>query len=158
MKSLLLLVPLSLAACGSSQDEESALSESQLTALHQACLDQVNAYRTPSGLEPLLPWSQGEACSDEQAQADLRDESPHGHFSSCGEKAQNTCPGWPADSTLDSQLQSLRSCLQVMWAEGPGEPYSAHGHYLNMSSQEYTLLACGVHLSDGRLWVNLNFR
>ncbi len=44
-------------------------------------------------------------------------------------------------------------------AEGPGEPYSEHGHYINMANPGYTKVACGFAvLPNGRVWAVQDFR
>jgi hypothetical protein len=44
----------------------------------------------------------------------------------------------------------IQPCLQQMWHEGPGPFNQGHGHYDNMSSTQYTMVACGFYtLSDG---------
>jgi uncharacterized protein YkwD len=35
--------------------------------------------------------------------------------------------------------------MQMMWDEGPGTPYSAHGHYINMTNTAYSRIACGFY-------------
>jgi hypothetical protein len=46
----------------------------------------------------------------------------------------------------------------MMFDEGPGEPYSAHGHYINMTSTSYSQVACGFYVtSDGSVWIVQNF-
>ena len=47
-----------------------------------------------------------------------------------------------------------------MWAEGPGTDFSAHGHYINMSSTDYTQVACGYYTtSDGKtVWAVQDFK
>jgi hypothetical protein len=117
------------------------------------CVDRINAFRATEGKPPYERWVDAEACTDEQAQLDSESNSAHGHFEMCGEWAQNTCPWWPS---LDS---IITGCLQQMWDEGPGEPFSAHGHYINMSSTEYTRVACGFYQGpDGTIWANQNFK
>jgi hypothetical protein len=69
----------------------------------------------------------------------------------CHEFAQNTCPNWP------SQEDVVVGCLQAMWDEGPGEPFIEHGHYINMSSTEYSKVACGSSSSAPGVWSNQNF-
>ena len=45
-----------------------------------------------------------------------------------------------------------------MWDEGPGEPFSEHGHYINMSNPEFTRVACGIFTAeDGEIWSVQNF-
>ncbi len=42
---------------------------------------------------------------------------------------------------------------------GAGADYSAHGHYLNMSSTRYTKVACGYHTApDGQVWAVQDFQ
>jgi hypothetical protein len=47
----------------------------------------------------------------------------------------------------------------MIWDEGPGEPFSEHGHYIKLSNTDYSALACGFHeTSDGRFWSIQNFQ
>lgn len=119
---------------------------------HQDCVDRINQLRWECQcLPPLARWSDAEACSDEQSSADQNGGGPHGNFGMCGENAQNTCPNW------GSQGQIIGGCLQSMWDEGPGEPFSEHGHYINMSSLNYSRVACGFAEGNGGVWSNQNF-
>jgi hypothetical protein len=53
----------------------------------------------------------------------------------------------------------IEDCLALMWAEGPGEDFQKHGHYINMSSPNYTKVACGYHSTgDGGVWAVQNFK
>jgi len=116
------------------------------------CVARINAFRATAGLPPYEQWVDAEACTDEQAAADST-EGAHANFGDCDEWAQNTCPGW---RDVDSVIEG---CLQSMWDEGPGEPFSEHGHYINMSSTEYTQVACGFYvMPNGEIWANQNFR
>jgi len=116
------------------------------------CVARINAFRATEGLPPYEQWVDAEACTDEQAAADST-EGAHANFGDCDEWAQNTCPGW---RDVD---QVIEGCLQSMWDEGPGEPFSEHGHYINMSSTEYTQVACGFYvMPNGEIWANQNFR
>ena len=105
------------------------------------------------GLPPLARWFDAEVCSDGEAMMDGASGTPHGAFGQCGEFAQNECPGWPGPPE-----QLLDGCLAQMWAEGPGEPFSEHGHYINMSSTEYTKVACGFAEVGGSIWAVQNFQ
>ncbi|MCA9706003.1 MAG: hypothetical protein KDK70_09170 [Myxococcales bacterium] len=119
--------------------------------IHQDCVDRINQLRWECQcLPPLARWSDAEACSDQQSSADQNGGGPHGNFGSCGENAQNTCPNW------GSEQQIIGGCLQAMWDEGPGEPFSEHGHYINMSNTNYSRVACGFSY-DGGVWSNQNF-
>ena len=63
-------------------------------------------------------------------------------------------------SRLDTSSEEYRgnlAAMQAMWDEGPGEPFSAHGHYINMSSTTYTRVACGFSSSGSGVWSNQNF-
>jgi hypothetical protein len=120
----------------------------------QYCVDKINEYRATLSLPPLARWADAEVCSDGEAKADSETGQAHSAFGKCGESAQNECPGWPGP------VQSLLDgCLQVMWDEGPGEDFSKHGHYINMSSTSYTQVACGFfQTSQGGYWAVQNFR
>jgi hypothetical protein len=144
-----------LLACGSPSGVAMAGEDSNL--LRQVCLDFTNQKRATESKAPLLRWESANNCADKQAMNDQADNSPHGHFGACGESAQNTCPNWPAGDSL-AQVKAVRSCLQMMWNEGPGVSYSAHGHYLNMSSTSYTQLTCGFHIRHGSIWINMDFK
>jgi hypothetical protein len=119
----------------------------------QLCVDTINMYRATIGLPPYQRWTDAETCSDDEAAADGQSGTPHGAFGQCGEFAQNECPGWPSPAE-----QSLPDCLAQMWAEGPGEDFQMHGHYINMSSQDYTMVACGFADVGGELWMVQNFK
>lgn len=93
-------------------------------------------------------------CVDGQAQADSVSGTPHSAFGKCSEHAQDECPGWPGppDSVVDN-------CLAAMWAEGPGTDFSTHGHYINMSSTQYTKVSCGFfQTSTGSYWAAQDFQ
>ncbi|MFO0692500.1 MAG: hypothetical protein U0230_03025 [Polyangiales bacterium] len=127
-------------------------------SLHQDCVDRINQFRVYcQNLPPLARWTSGESCADDMAAYDSQPgRGAHAAFRAdlCdGGFAQNECPGWPSTAAVVS------GCLQSMWDEGPGTPYSAHGHYINMSNTEYTEVACGFHTTaDGKVWGLMNFR
>lgn len=120
------------------------------------CVRRINQFRWECQcLPPLMRWTEGEACAAMNAEYDVT-RSPHDGFRSgmCESgSAQNECPGWPSiDNTVSA-------CLQLMWDEGPGEPFSAHGHYINMSSTRYDRVACGWYTTpSGDVWAVQNFR
>jgi hypothetical protein len=118
------------------------------------CVMVINMYRATEALPPLQRWVDAEACSNSEAESDAMTNTPHGAFGQCGEYAQNECPGWPGppEGMLDG-------CLAQMWAEGPGEPFSEHGHYINMSNPAYTRVACGFYMTgQGSYWSVQNFQ
>lgn len=122
-------------------------------AQRQACVNRINAFRATLDLPPLQRWTVEEPCVDGQAQSDSQTGDAHGAFGDCHERAQNECPGW---RSID---QTIQDCLQDMWDEGPGEPFSEHGHFLNMSNPEHTQVACGFYETpDGEVWAIQNFR
>jgi hypothetical protein len=145
-------VPLFLAlsaGCGGSGAETSQFPEA--AAL---CVETINGYRATLALPSYDRWTENEACADRAAEHDSETGEAHGAFGTCGESAQNECPGWPGPPEA-----MIEDCLAMMWAEGPGSDFSAHGHYLNMSSASYTRVACGFHVTgDGRVWAVQNFR
>jgi hypothetical protein len=120
----------------------------------QFCVDTINMHRASIGLPPLARWFEAEVCSDGEAKSDSETGTPHGAFGQCGEFAQNECPGWPG-----APEDIIAPCLQMMWNEGPGDDFSKHGHYINMSSTSYTKVACGFWTTaKGSVWAVQNFR
>jgi hypothetical protein len=120
--------------------------------IYRDCVDRINQFRWECQcLPPLARWNDAEACSDQQSADDQASNSAHGHFGACGEWAQNTCPNWGSTDDV------IVGCLQAMWDEGPGEPFEEHGHYINMSSTEYSKVACGFSESGQGVWANQNF-
>lgn len=113
------------------------------------CAQRINQYRATLGKPPLARVPVAEYCTDRQAVSDSQTKTAHGAFSQCNEFAQNECPGWPG-----ALSNVLPSCLDSMWAEGPGG-----GHYENMASDKYKYVACGFHAAaDGSWWAIQNFR
>ncbi|HLM73620.1 MAG TPA: CAP domain-containing protein, partial [Polyangiaceae bacterium] len=143
------LLALSLTACGSDSqgggDEDDGESSGGMTSTSASalCVDLINTHRASISLPPLQRWTDAEVCSSEQARSDANAEIPHGAFSQCGEFAQNECPGWAGKPE-----EMIDDCLQMMWNEGPGEDFAQHGHFLNMSSEEFTMVACGFFETD----------
>jgi hypothetical protein len=124
-----------------------------LTAARTTCVDEINKYRATLSLPPYAPWTSAEPCVDGQSKKDSETGTAHSAFGTCGESAQNECPGWPGPP--DSMI---KSCLAMMWAEGPGD-FSSHGHYINMSSSSYTSVACGFYQTpSGDWWAAQDFR
>ncbi len=116
----------------------------------QLCVDRTNAYRARARLAPLQRDAASEPCVDGQARADAATNKPHGTFSRCGERAQNTCPGYPGRTPEEV----VTSCLQNMFDEGPG-----CGHHDNMMNTKYTGVACGFFPARaGALWVVQDLR
>ncbi len=116
------------------------------------CVRRINQLRWECQcLPPLKRWRDGEACADKDAKNDASKNAAHdgfkNHICSSG-WAQNECPGWGDWGQVNSQ------CIQMMWDEGPGQPYEQHGHYINMSNTQYTEVACGG--GDG--WFVQNFK
>jgi hypothetical protein len=123
-------------------------------AAAQLCVDTINQYRATLSLPPLARWSGNEICVGTEAQKDAEAMTAHSAFGSCGESAQNECPGWPGPPD-----QMIGSCLQMMWDEGPGADYQKHGHYINMSNPSYTKVACGFYVIPGTttVWAAQDF-
>ena len=122
-------------------------------AATQLCVDTINMYRATLGLPALARWTDAELCSDEEAASDGASGTPHGAFGKCGESAQNECPGWPGPPA-----DMITGCLELMWAEGPGEDFNLHGHYINMSNPAYTKVACGFAEGMNGIWAVQNFQ
>ncbi|HZF54896.1 MAG TPA: CAP domain-containing protein [Polyangiaceae bacterium] len=154
------LVALSSAACGSDSEGDAGATGGESsggtisTSASALCVDLINKHRASIMLPPYQRWEDAEVCSSEQAKSDAESGIPHDAFSKCGEFAQNECPGWPGKPE-----EIIGGCLQMMWDEGPGEDFEQHGHYLNMSSDEFTMVACGFfQTDDGQVWAIQNFK
>lgn len=132
---------------------------------HQDCVDRVNQFRVDCWcLPPLERWTEGESCANEHAQYDSEQDEAHAGFSDgiCdnGGNAQNECPGW------NSETQIIEGCLQMMYDEGPppseqcnGQCFQDHGHFINMTNENYTRVACGFYTTPGGdVWSVQNFR
>jgi hypothetical protein len=120
----------------------------------QICVDQINLHRASIGLGPLARWTAGEVCVSGESLHDSQTGTPHSAFGQCSEWAQNECPGWPG-----TPAQMIPSCLQAMWNEGPGQDYSTHGHYINMTNPSYTKVACGFAIAtNGSVWAAQDFQ
>ena len=151
---------LALLGCGA-DDSSSSPSPPPLllsASLDSFCVQSINTYRATLSLPALKIWSDSQSCFARQARDDAASGKGHAHFGACTERAQNTCPGWNAADNDSSRRMALASCLRSMWNEGPGEDYSKHGHYLNMTNTSYTKVGCGFHYSNGSLWANMDFR
>lgn len=128
----------------------------------QDCVDRINQFRAECAcLPPLERWTDGEDCANQMAEYDST-RSAHAGFSDgiCeGGSAQNECPGW------GSTEQVIDGCLQAMWSEGPppqdpcdGDCFQEHGHFINMTNERYTAVACGFYeTAEGEIWAVQNF-
>jgi hypothetical protein len=140
-----------LFTCGE-EKSPTAANQDPYAALAVQCVNKINAYRASIGMGPLIHAVDKDACTGLQAQQDSQTDRAHGAFGQCGESAQNECPGWGSEQAI------CDGCLQSMWDEGPGEPYSAHGHYINMTNSRYTQVSCGFYTTgSGEVWAVFNF-
>ena len=136
-----------------SDGEDNTTDTDSLTALRIACIDRINGFRATLGLAPYERWQEAEACADDEARQDAVSGTAHSAFGQCGEWAQNECPGW------GSYEDVVQNCLQMMWDEGPGSDFNTHGHFINMSSTDYTRAACGFfETQQGQVWAVQDFR
>jgi hypothetical protein len=152
-------------------------ADPELEALRQLCIDEINRYRAMVQAPPLARASDREECSDRGAQSDGDTKRAHASASQggrqgsdgfCPQHAQNTCPGWPVGGRSGNAdvAAALKSCLKMMWDEGPppsasctGSCFAEHGHYLNMRAAGTKRVACGFYkMKDGSsYWMNQNF-
>lgn len=131
--------------------------------VHQDCVDRINQFRVDCWCQaPLVRWTEGEACADQQAAYDAERDEPHAGFGAgiCESGfGQNECPGW------GSEEQVIEGCLQMMYDEGPppsepceGSCFQAHGHFINMTNPDFSRVACGFFETDGgEVWSVQNF-
>jgi hypothetical protein len=157
MSARILLFGLAIAmGCGGGGGNGGGNDDDAYASAREHCVDVINMYRATLGLAPYARWSAGEECADGHAENDASTGIPHDGFrkGSCGAFAQNECPNWPGPPA-----SLVDNCLAQMWAEGPGQDFSQHGHYLNMSSTRYTQVACGFYqTASGRFWAVQNFK
>ena len=134
--------------------EPDSLSEARQQIVHR-----VNDYRATLGLKRLIRAKTQESCADTEAQMDYVSNKAHSAFGHCKEFAQNECPGWSGTKMLTIADNIVTGCLQSMWDEGPGTPYSAHGHYINMSNPAYSKIACGFYFNavTKKMWAIQDF-
>ena len=122
-------------------------------AARQTCVDRVNTLRATKGLGPIPRLPSAEACADGQAKKDSESGVAHSAFGDCVNQvqgwtgaAQNECPGY------GSVASTLSSCIDQMWAEGPGG-----GHYDNMVGDS-DFIACGFYTTPaGKVWMLQDF-
>ena len=124
---------------------------------YEDCVTRINQLRWEcQKYPPLERWPEGEGCADQHAEYDSTATEYHAGFAAVickpGGMAQNECPGW------DSKEMIRADCMQLMWDEGPGEDFHAHGHYLNMTNRSFTHVACGFFTTPGGdVWSVQNF-
>jgi hypothetical protein len=161
--------------CNSQTDQNSdtdntygSPSDNEFDQLRQTCVHFINQKRATRNLPPLKRATpEQEACSDRGAQTDADSGRAHASAGSCGLGAQNSCPGWGVGgfSAYATAEDALTGCLQMMWDEGPpptsrctGSCYMQHGHYINMTSTQSTVVSCGFYqMRDGKWWFNQDF-
>lgn len=124
---------------------------------HADCVSYINKFRWECQcLPPFQRRTDAEVCSDAHAEYDST-RYPHAggydHICQPSPHSQNECWGWP----INNGVNIIGSCLQAMWNEGPGQPFSEHGHYYNMSSTQWTRAACGFYDDGERIWLIQNF-
>jgi hypothetical protein len=176
------MVPMTMAGAGGSAagtaGNGAGIADTDLEALRQHCVDQINMYRTTvMGLTPMKRATpEQEACSDMGAQMDGDSGQAHGSARaglcrSVGLGAENTCPGYPVGGFgAKTVADALDMCLKQMWGEG--EPpvsradcqadyqgcFLKYGHYLNMTDPNNKIASCGFYkMKTGAYWMNQDF-
>ncbi len=138
------------------------------------CLDRINLLRATRSLAPYTYWSGVESCVDAQASSDEQSGVPHQAWSAGG-----ACNGYGQDECLGQGADGIEACLELMWSEKdrpacsgcdacaasqgasqacPGCEFSVCGHYVNMSAQYFSEVACGFSTTGARGWATQNFR
>ena len=151
-------------------------STDPLEAARAACVDHINELRATKGRPAYTRWGSAESCVDGEATSDEMTGTPHGAFNSgmtCGASGQNEC--------LGAGVAGIIGCLDSMWAEKDqagcsgcdacADAYDPNcpncdfygsttgdvcGHYVNMSANYFTMVACGFSSLGG--WDAINFR
>lgn len=148
-------------------------SNDTFNELRQVCVDYINEYRATLNLPALKRATpEQEICSDSGAKKDGDSRRAHSSAGSCGLGAQNTCPGWDVGGWSGNATveDALKSCLDMMWAEGPPPVpvrecmsdmfgcFQKHGHYINMTSAQSSVVSCGFYqMQNGSWWMNQDF-
>ena len=124
------------------------------------CVARVNQFRSCMCLPVLARWTVGEDCATDDAAYDAT-RTPHAGFLDhlCVPEgfAQNECLGWFTSTDV------IGGCLQAMFDEGPppadcsGDCLEAHGHFVNMTNPDYTMVACGLATVNGQITAVQNF-
>lgn len=148
--ALLWVALFGVVACSS--DDGGGASSDPYDKARQLCVDKTNAYRAQVSVAAIARATDKEACTDAAAASDFSSGKAHGAFGTCGEHAQNECPHWSG-----TPEDVVTNCLAMMFAEGPGEPYSAHGHYINMTNAGYSRVSCGFHVENGAVQLVQNY-
>jgi hypothetical protein len=149
-------------------------------AARTACINEINKLRATENHKPYALWTSSsiDQCVDNQATNDEMYMSPHqawiqGKYPACNGNGQNECLGYGVTP------QGIVKCLDAMWAEknqpncagcplctkqyNPNCPncdfYGKNGpecgHYVNMSADYFTKVACGFSKLGG--WAVQNF-
>jgi len=148
----LLGIFLTCSVCGCSLLSAPKYNEADFESMRQQCVNKINEYRSTIDVPPLTRYTQGDSCADNEACSDSQSGIAHGAFGTCGVYAQNECPGYSSLGAISD------TCLEQMWNEGPGEPYSAHGHYINMANAAYTKISVGFYqTTSGSIWAVFDF-
>lgn len=131
--------------------------------LAQDCVDRINQFLTQCACLPALKRRKdGEACANEMAKYDADHNMSHAGIQAkiCEPGgSQNSCPGYSSNSKV------IGLCMQQMWDEGPpptanctGDCYEMYGHFINMTDDSVTQVACGFYTtSSGKVWAVQNF-
>jgi hypothetical protein len=149
----------------------------------QDCVNRINQFRTECHcLGPLERWTEGEACAAANAEYDQMTMSPHSGWreAACEEEsgplssdyygwATNECTGTGStDSVISNCLRGMygegaewaaslgRIPTQADYDECSGGCYSQYGHFIAMTSDAYSRVACGI-TSDPEYWSVQNF-
>lgn len=121
-----------------------------------AALEQTNALRATVGKPALVETAELTSYANAGAQFD-HGASPHDHFRQTSgggvAGAENECPHWPNGADLD---ETVKNCIDAFWSEGPGEDYSMHGHYINMTGN-YTTMGLGIFVAGDSVTIVQDF-
>ena len=127
---------------------------SSLEQAREDCVAAINKDRAKAGRALRAGCRTRRARTSSWAQTDATSGVGHSSLGACGELAQDECPGWPGPPDT-----MIGMCLAGMWAEGPGDFNSGHGHYDNMADTQFTEVSCGFYvLPSGSVWATQDFQ
>lgn len=175
--TVLAFVGLTFACSGDSGGDDDGSNDTEvgdpndpLTPTRQKCLDKINALRKTESLDPYTYWK-GDGvneCADRHATEDENGAGAHGTWKKDG----GVCKGNAQNECLGHGVKGIESCLDMMWKEkdlpecadcdqcrkGNCDKcvFQKCGHYLNMSSRQFTQVVCGFNADGG--WAVQNFK
>jgi hypothetical protein len=134
------------------------------------CLEVSNRYRALAGVRPLVQAARAEqVCADEQAKQEFHLPSsnprfpgqPHGKLYMCREQRQNHADGDnqyyvenPSCSGVCANLNYIEHAIGAWYSDDAGSQWA---HKAQMTDPNMTKIACGFYVTNGYIWLNVDY-